>query len=109
MSALFAYGSLLDRRLRERLLGRPIRCIPGRLPGYDRRRGRYFYIVRHRARQTKGLLLLDLSRGDYALLDRYEEVPRLYRRRRRTVIDALGNRVSCWVYVPTPLACRDAD
>jgi hypothetical protein len=43
--ALFVYGSLLDAAHRAALLGREVAAAPARLEGYERRRGRYFYIV----------------------------------------------------------------
>ena len=68
---------------------RPIarRCSGAKSPrprrgfeGYERRRGRYFYIVERAGVETPGLVLSGLGERDFAVLDRYEEVPRLYTR-----------------------------
>ncbi len=100
-SALFAYGSLLDARVRDRLLGRPVTTSAAWLQEYERRRRHYFYIVKSAGSRTPGLILEDLSARDFELLDRYEEVPRLYVRTRAEVIDARGETRRCWLYLPT--------
>ena len=100
-SALFAYGSLVDGPLRERVIGRPLEGIAARLPGYERRRGRYFYVVAREGGQTEGLLLTGLSARDFEVLDQYEDVPTLYRRERVEVIGVDGRPVRCWIYMPT--------
>ncbi|MFZ0889503.1 MAG: gamma-glutamylcyclotransferase family protein [Candidatus Binataceae bacterium] len=106
-SALFVYGTLVEPRLRERVIGRPVEGIAARLPGYERRRGRYFYVVRREGGQTEGLLLTGLSPRDFEILDRYEEVPTLYTRERVEVIGAKGRAIGCWIYLPTSrLICR---
>ncbi len=100
-AGLFVYGSLLDSDLRERLLGR---AVPGSLtwlPDYERRRGRYYYVVKWDGARTDGLLLQGLPPRDFELLDRYEEVPRLYARERVEVIDEHGASRGCWLYLPT--------
>ena len=100
-STLFVYGTLLDSKMREQVIGRPVASVAARLPGYERRRGRYFYVVRHERGQTEGLLLTGLSARDFERLDQYEEVPALYTRGRVEVIGAKGNAIRCWVYLPT--------
>jgi gamma-glutamylcyclotransferase (GGCT)/AIG2-like uncharacterized protein YtfP len=107
--ALFVYGSLTDRKRRIRLIGRAVRTRKAMLPDYRRSRGRYFYVVPAHGASTPGLLLLDLTPAELAALDRYEEVPQLYRRQIVHVIDARGLRHRCWVYLPTIalLAARD--
>ena len=102
-SSLFVYGNLLEASLRDRLLGHPVRTLPARLPDYERRRGRYYYVVKQAGRETAGLVLLGLDAADFKVLDRYEEVPRLYTRKRAEVIGG-GPRqpMRCWLYVPTP-------
>ena len=101
-SSLFVYGSLLEASLRERLLGRPVRTLPARLPDYERRRGKYFYVVKRVGREVEGLLIFGLDRSDFETLDRYEEVPLLYTRERVEVIAGDGERLRCWLYVPAP-------
>jgi gamma-glutamylcyclotransferase (GGCT)/AIG2-like uncharacterized protein YtfP len=99
--ALFVYGSLLDRFHREQVLGHPVRTVTARLPGYERLRKRYFYVVPRVGGETPGLLLLDLSQTDFKILDRYEEVPRLYTRERAEVLDEAGKPMRCWLYMLT--------
>ncbi len=101
-SSLFVYGSLLDGSFRERLLGRPVRTLPARLPDYERRRGRYLYVVKRVGREVEGLLIFGLDRSDFETLDRHEEVPLLYTRERVEVIAGDGGRLRCWLYVPAP-------
>ena len=101
-SALFVYGTLLDSALRLRLLTRPVATVTACLPGYERRRGRYFYIEPSvGGAEVKGLLLLGLSDRDFEVLDRYEDVPNLYARKHARVIDGAGEPHECWLYVPT--------
>ena len=100
--ALFVYGSLLDEARRVELLGRKVAAMPARLTGYECRRGRYFYIVERGAAETTGLVLSGLGERDFAVLDHYEEVPRLYTRVKVEVTSADGAALQCWVYLPTP-------
>ena len=100
--ALFVYGSLLDAAHRAALLGREVAGVPARMTGYERRRGRYFYIVERAGVETPGLVLSGLGERDFAVLDRYEEVPRLYTRVKVEVTGAGGAALRCWVYLPTP-------
>jgi hypothetical protein len=48
------------------------------------------------------LLLLDLTRRDFEILDTYEELPLLYTREKIEVIDLDGQHQRSWVYMPTP-------
>ncbi len=100
-AALFVYGSLIDSDSRERLLGRAVSASPAWLSGYERRRGRYHYVVRCEGARTPGLILDGLTERDLEILDRYEETPILYVRERVEVIDAQGARRCCWIYLPT--------
>lgn len=99
--ALFVYGTLIERDFRERLLGRAVAAIDARLPGFERGRTRHFYIVPRPGAVTKGMILLDMTSNDFAILDVYEEVPILYTRKRVEVIGADGQTIRCWVYLPT--------
>jgi hypothetical protein len=96
------YGSLLDAAHRTAVLGCEVAASSARLDGYERRRGRYFYIVERAGAETPGLVLSRLGARDFAVLDRYEEVPRLYTRAKIEVVDADGAALRCWVYLPTP-------
>jgi gamma-glutamylcyclotransferase (GGCT)/AIG2-like uncharacterized protein YtfP len=100
-SQLFVYGTLLDPACRERLLGHPVRTRPARLDGYRVAQGRHYYLVASHAARIDGLILLDLSAADLAILDRYEEVPQLYTRETVETIAPSGEKQRCWVYMPT--------
>jgi gamma-glutamylcyclotransferase (GGCT)/AIG2-like uncharacterized protein YtfP len=100
-TTLFVYGSLVDKDHREEIIGREVETAPARIRNYERRRGRHYYLVRRAGAETAGLLLLGLTAQDFARLDRYEEVPRLYTREKTSVLADDGTRVVCWVYVPT--------
>ncbi len=99
--ALFVYGTLLDPSMRERLLGRPVEAIAARLAGYQRGRGKHFYIVRKAGAEAPGAILTGLRERDFGILDGYEEVPSLYTRERVEAIDSSGRAISCWTYLPT--------
>ncbi len=72
-----------------------------RLVGFERRRGRYFYIVPRAGAETAGAILLGLDPRDLQALDRYEEVPSLYTREVVTVRTGGGAKIACWCYLPT--------
>ncbi|HTY56998.1 MAG TPA: gamma-glutamylcyclotransferase family protein [Bradyrhizobium sp.] len=101
ISTLFVYGNLLDAQLREKLLGRAVRVASATLPNYERRRGRYYYVVKLDGAQTPGQILEGLSADDFTILDRYEDAPRLYVREKVDVISEQGTNVNCWIYVPS--------
>ena len=98
---VFVYGSLLRRGRQREVVGRELPMLPARLPGFERRRERYFYLVGKVGAETAGAILLDLSGRDLSALDRYEEVPSLYTREIVTVLTAAGGRITCWCYMPT--------
>ena len=98
---VFVYGSLLDSSRQREILGREVRMLTARLPGFERRRERYFYVVPHPNARLTGAILLDLDARDLAALDRYEEVPILYTRETVTVITSGGGQIACWCYMPT--------
>lgn len=98
--ALFVYGSLLEPAKRDEILGHRVQWSDARLPGYQRRRGRYFYIVRAAHAETLGMVIFGLSAEDWRRLDAYEEVPVLYTREELEVITSDGN-LRCCVYLPT--------
>ena len=97
-NALFVYGSLLEEGLA--ILGHPVDVIPARLEGFERRTGRYFYIVPVTGAETGGMVMLDLTVEDWGRLDAYEEVPDLYTRE-EVEVDTYGERLRCWAYLPT--------
>ena len=97
---LFVYGSLTNPDERQRLLHRSIEAETARIVGYARGRNRYYFVREQADAVTEGAILSGLSARDLAILDRYEEVPRLYTRERIEVIAADGRRVTCWIYMP---------
>jgi gamma-glutamylcyclotransferase (GGCT)/AIG2-like uncharacterized protein YtfP len=101
---LFVYGSLMNPAERVRLLKRPIEASPARLPGYEHGQKRYYFVVKRSGSITDGAILEGLDSRDFAILDAYEEVPRLYTRDRIEVLTADGRAVECWIYLPTSWA-----
>ncbi|MGH7931595.1 MAG: gamma-glutamylcyclotransferase family protein [Candidatus Binataceae bacterium] len=101
---LFVYGSLIDESRRMELLGRQVESLRVTLKDYERGRARYYYIVKRPGIDTPGLVLFALTPGDFAALDRYEDVPRLYTRAKIEVVGEDGARLGCWVYLPTQRA-----
>jgi len=101
---LFVYGSLMNPAERLRLLGRPIEAVPASLPGYQRGQKRYHFVVRLAGAVTEGAILEGLSGRDFAILDAYEDLPRLYTRDRIEVLTPDGRRIECWIYLPTEWA-----
>jgi gamma-glutamylcyclotransferase (GGCT)/AIG2-like uncharacterized protein YtfP len=97
---LFVYGSLLAEAKRAEILGHGVEVIAARLAGFERRRGRYFYIVPAAGVETAGLAMLHLTDADWHRLDAYEELPTLYTRAEVEVTTSAG-MVRCWVYLPT--------
>jgi gamma-glutamylcyclotransferase (GGCT)/AIG2-like uncharacterized protein YtfP len=102
-TTLFVYGSLADPVRREEIIGRPIEVVPATLHDYELGRARYFYVRRQPGISTAGFVLLNLAARDFQILDRYEEIPRLYTREKVLVIGQRGNPVRCWAYLPTAL------
>lgn len=97
---LFVFGSLLDPTLRAQLLGRAVATLPAILRDYERRRAQYFYVARRSGNAVSGLVLLELTPRDFAVLDQYEEAPRLYTRE-LVGVDREGQSLGCWIYLPT--------
>jgi gamma-glutamylcyclotransferase (GGCT)/AIG2-like uncharacterized protein YtfP len=97
---LFVYGSLIDPVHRAEVLGRLADAVPAVLHEYERGHSRHWYIRRREGAETYGLLLVNLDARDYAILDRYEEVPTLYTRAKVEVTMRDGAPISCWVYLP---------
>ncbi len=99
ISSLFVYGTLCDRQLRHRLLGREVKAVPARLPGFVKVSVPAFpypALARAPCQTTEGQLLLGLTPEDLKRLDRYEG--REYRRALCSVW-AQGKRVRAWVYL----------
>jgi len=84
--SLFVYGSLVDPRRLDDVLGYRFggERLRARLPGFERVTGEGFdypFLVERASAFVDGVLILDLSPTDLDVLDRYEEVDEgLYRR-----------------------------
>ena len=101
---LFVYGSLMDPAERVRLLARVVEAVPARLPGFERGQKRYYFVAKRADAVTTGAILEGLGPRDFAILDAYEDVPKLYTRERIEVLTLDGRRVECWIYLPTEWA-----
>lgn len=111
MAALFVYGTLCDPEVVEGLLRRRLRAEPARLHGYRRQSppAAYPYIVAANGESVDGQVLHDLEAADLAILDRYEDEGRLYRRISVEVATADGMRAAfTYVGIPAahPLECQ---
>jgi gamma-glutamylcyclotransferase (GGCT)/AIG2-like uncharacterized protein YtfP len=100
LDRLFVYGTLVESSERRRLLGREIGAEPARLDGYVRGRRRHYFVAAQAGASVEGAILRGLSSGDFAILDEYEDLPRLYTRERVVVSDREGRALECWIYLP---------
>ncbi|HEY0581981.1 MAG TPA: gamma-glutamylcyclotransferase family protein [Chloroflexota bacterium] len=108
---LFAYGSLVDPRCLDEVLGHPHtgERLAARLAGFERVTSDYPYpfVVAAPGRGVDGVLIMDLSAEDLAVLDRYEEVEEAIYCRERVEVEAWGCgprslRFAAFVYVAGP-------
>ena len=109
MSLYFAYGSNLDReQMRHRCPG-AVRLVRATMSGYRLAftgysrvwQGAVATILPEPGAHVEGVLYR-LAPGELRLLDRYEGHPNSYRRYRRIVRDAGGQRHRAHVYVLPP-------
>ena len=109
MSLVFAYGSNLDRaQMRHRCPG-AVRVARATMSGYRLAftgysrtwQGPVATIIPEPGALVEGVLYR-LAPGELRVLDRYEGHPRSYRRHRRIVRDARGQRHRAHVYVLPP-------
>src|ERR1051326_9176433 len=89
---LFVYGSLVDPRCLDQVLGRRHagERLRARLHGYQRHTMPDYpfpYLVAASDQSVDGVLLMDLSAPDLQLLDRYEEVDAGMYRREAVVVE----------------------
>jgi gamma-glutamylcyclotransferase (GGCT)/AIG2-like uncharacterized protein YtfP len=92
---VFAYGSLVDPRCLDEVLGHRHagERLAARLEGYERIVTAAYpfpYIVAAQGRSVDGVLLMDLSAYDIHALDRYEEVERGIYERRLVEVEVWG-------------------
>lgn len=100
-ASLFVYGTLIEPDERARLLRREIAAVPALLHGFERGRSRHFYVIRKTDAKVEGAILRGLEPQDFAILDKYEDVPRLYTRETIEVTDNRPRALRCWIYLPT--------
>lgn len=106
---LFVYGTLLDHDLMARLLERPVRAEPARLPDFEILRLESFpYPLAFHAPgdEVLGRLYRGLRTDDYARLDAYEGVGEGLYQRMEAEVAAEGGAVAAWVYLPTERTLR---
>jgi len=109
INSLFVYGTLCDPETQRKIIGRTLKGIPARLEGYERREGKWPYIVPKKGGDVQGLLLCALNETDMVRLDAYEGVEprwdagqlrRFYIREPVTVAAREKKNHLCWVYMP---------
>ncbi len=108
---LFAYGSLVDPRCLDQVLGHPHRGerLAARLADFERVTSDYPYpfIVPAPGGSVDGVLIMDLSADDLAALDRYEDVDEAHYARQSVEVEAWGCgaqplHMEAFVYVAGP-------
>jgi gamma-glutamylcyclotransferase (GGCT)/AIG2-like uncharacterized protein YtfP len=92
---LFVYGSLVDPRCLDDVLGHKHlgERLEARLAGYRRvtsPRYAYPFLVADPSSRVDGVLLMDLSPYDFQVLDRYEEIESDVYRREPVQVEAWG-------------------
>jgi gamma-glutamylcyclotransferase (GGCT)/AIG2-like uncharacterized protein YtfP len=98
---LFAYGTLVDPRCLDDVLGHRHtgERLRARLTGYQRVASEgypYPFIVATHGGVVDGVLVLDLTPYDLAVLDRYEEIGEGVYRRELVEVEAWGCGPSTW-------------
>jgi gamma-glutamylcyclotransferase (GGCT)/AIG2-like uncharacterized protein YtfP len=116
---LFVYGSLVDPRCLDQVLGRRHtgERLCARLHGYQRHMMPDYpfpYLLAASDHSVDGVLLMDLSAPDLDLLDRYEEVDAGMYRREAVEVEPWGcgrciSRVQACTYVAGPALIEAAD
>lgn len=106
---LFVYGTLTEPAKQREIIGRRCPSITASLKDYERKDGKWPYIVPKIGSEVTGLILKGLEKSDLTKLDTYEDVtPQmimgkrriLYTRERKEVLTAAGVYVSSWIYLP---------
>lgn len=101
---LFAYGTLLDKRVMFKVVGRSLRTpVPATLYGYRKWETSLGYpvVLPEAGASTEGFIFFSLSAEDWKRLDMYESVytnPPAYFRRLVTAQGAYGS-ISAYVYI----------
>lgn len=101
---LFAYGTLMDKRIMVRVIGRSLpTAVPATLHGYRKYETTLGYpvVLPEAGASTAGMVFFSVTPADWKRLDEYENVntsPPAYYRRLVTVQGAHGS-ISTYVYV----------
>ncbi len=75
--------------------------MPATLNGFERGRSRHFYVIPKADAEVEGAILRGLKPRDFAILDQYEDVPRLYTREMIEIAQDADHALRCWIYLPT--------
>jgi gamma-glutamylcyclotransferase (GGCT)/AIG2-like uncharacterized protein YtfP len=98
LSTLFVYGTLCKPALRRRVLGRTVTSVKAVLKSWQRRDGKWPYLVKKPGSVVKGEILQNLTARDFKKLDAYEWVGKgVYVR----VLAIIGGE-KVFVYLPGP-------
>jgi hypothetical protein len=90
---LFVYGTLMQPGMVRSVLGRGCGSSPARLAGYERRDGRWPYVVPRVGAWVEGRLLTGLSVADFTRLDQYEAArPKPHRGSQTPALSARDHR-----------------
>jgi gamma-glutamylcyclotransferase (GGCT)/AIG2-like uncharacterized protein YtfP len=92
---VFVYGTLVDRRVLEEVIGHPHtgEVLRARLSGFRRVVSdafEYSFLIEDAGGSVDGLLIMDLSGADIDVLDRYEDVADGLYRRADVQVEAFG-------------------
>jgi len=103
MHLLFAYGSLLDPVIQEKLFKRTLtseaKAILLNWEKYTHEE--YPYILPKQGSQVHGEIIA-LEDKELAIADQWEEVPRVYQREKLEVKLTDGSQLKVWVYIKKP-------
>lgn len=98
---LFVYGTLMQDRHIQMLLGRLVETQSGILHNYIRIAPSWSFpfVVPQAKTKTHGRVLFDLTEEEMKILDQFEDEGNLYVRQRVQVDMESGKRISCYTYV----------
>lgn len=101
MAHLFVYGSLVDPRCLDKVLGHGFagERLRARLEGFERvmtERYAYPFLVSEPTQSVDGILIMDVTPAELAALDRYEDVD-------TGVYERIAVEVEAWSCGPRPI------
>ncbi|MDD3371087.1 MAG: gamma-glutamylcyclotransferase [Alphaproteobacteria bacterium] len=108
MSSLFVYGSIADESIQLKILGHICKKNAAILRGYERRMGKWAYVLPKVDSVVEGWLIEGLSDAEVVKLDEYEKAdsvpgladPVIYERREVSVYLPGGEAKIAWAYFP---------